>query len=265
MDRIIKAYNSIKEKVSVVAENIVSENDNLNENAWYAQRSDSYITNILENKLIQSYLCKVANDHYGEQLDELLKRSTPLDDTSFPMLYQVYLECCSKLKLNNSPSAYITSALRGINALSLEVNNQQLILISRAVCYMLSAREQAFILGHELGHHQQSNLVCHTVIGLIKDLSNFSSIFGKELPDAVFVPMMQWCRDSEFNADRAGYICSQDIDSIRSLFRKAMPNATNTASDKYKEISYAHPLVATRLEKLHSYTGLRKDYQKFII
>jgi hypothetical protein len=58
---------------------------------------------------------------------------------------------------------------------------------------------------------------------------------------------------SEFNADRAGYLCCKDTDSINSLFLKAIPYKKCSNVDAYKELSYGHPLLSARIRELNNY------------
>lgn len=118
----------------------------------------------------------------------------------------------------------------------------------------LNEKELRFILGHELGHHQQGNLVCHTVNGLLDTFNTSSEIFGPMISDTIEVPMKRWCRQSEFNADRAGYICCGDIDAVTNLFLKLGMESVCSAYKEYKELEDAHPHLQTRfteLKKIH--------------
>lgn len=229
-----------------------------NASAWYAEWEDNYMGGFLNNALTKTCLRKIADNFYGKELDEALEKATPITPSSYPMLNAIYEYCGEKLGMFQRPQAYITDSMMGINALSVEVKNRKLILVSRNVAAQLTPDEQAFLLGHELGHHQQGNLVCHTVNGLLNDLNDASELFGPIIADTMEVPLKRWCRCSEFNADRAGYICCEDIDSIFSLFRKALPNVTHSASDEYRELSSSHPLLATRLKELNKYISQKE-------
>lgn len=76
------------------------------------------------------------------------------------------------MNIKKIPILYITSRLKGINALSVEMNKEQIILLSLPAVVMLGEAELRFLLGHELGHIQQGHLIAHTVQGLLEDLNN---------------------------------------------------------------------------------------------
>lgn len=223
-----------------------------NREAWYAEWDDNYMGDLLDNPLTKSILRRIADSYYGKQLDALIDEATALSPDTYPSLFNVFEQCCETLGIVNPPEVYVTGKMRGINALSLEVDGDQLILLgTQVVC--LSPDEQAFLLGHELGHHQQGNLVCHTVNGLMGNLNNASEIFGPLLLDTIEVPLKRWCRCSEFNADRAGYLCCQNPDAILHLFQRLGMRRSVTAYAQYQELASSHPLLPTRWTTLSEY------------
>ena len=230
--------------------------------AWYAEWEDNYMGDLLDNHLIKTILRKIADSYYGKQLDELLNEATELSADTYPMLYVRYLSCCNTLGMYNNPAAYISGRLKGINALSLEVKEKQLILISPKVATCLPLAEQSFLLGHELSHHQQGNLVCHTVNGLMDTINNASDIFGPLVLDTIEVPLRRWCRCTEFNADRAGYLCCRDTNAIKKLFMRLGMKSNTTAFANYMEVESAHPLFCTRWNVLMQYVEQEQPYRK---
>ena len=223
-----------------------------NREAWYAEWDDNYMGGLLDNPLTRSILRKVADSYYGEQLEELLNEATELTPDAYPTLFEVFAHCCETLGIVNPPEVYVTGKMKGINALSLEVNGDQLILVgAKVVC--LSPAELAFLLGHELGHHQQGNLVCHTANGLMANLNNTSEIFGPLLLDTIEVPLKRWCRCSEFNADRAGILCCQNMDAAKRLFMRLGMKEMPSVYARYRELETSHPLLETRWSTLQEY------------
>lgn len=219
----------------------------------YAVKEENYIGDFLDNKLVRGCLKSIADKYYGSQITVIRNEGVLLTNDSYPMLHSTYIHCCHTLKIKNPPAVYITHILRGINALSVEINNEQMILLSRRVAISLTAKEQAFILGHELGHHQQGNLVGHTVNGLVNSLKDKSEIFGPMIQDAIEVPLKRWCRRSEYNADRAGLLCCKDIEVVKQLFMKIGMIESVTVYHQYKETSDDHPMLTTRLKELIDY------------
>ena len=222
----------------------------------YAVKEENYFGDLLDNKIVRSCLKSIADKYYGNQITEIKHEGVQMTKDSYPLLYATYANCCHILEIKNPPIVYITNKLRGINALSVEINNERMILISRRVAISLTTKEQAFVLGHELGHHQQGNLIGHTVNGLVNSLSDKSEIFGPMVQDAIEVPLKRWCRRSEFNADRAGFLCCKDMEAIKQLFMKIGMIESVTVYHQYKETGEDHPMLVTRLQELNRYATL---------
>lgn len=223
--------------------------------AWYATWEDNYIGDFLNNSITKAALRKIADTYYSQQLEGIIQKSTELRVLTHPTLYNVYKECCQKLGFVHFPKLYVTGQIQGINALSVEVKNRRLILLSRMSTIRLNEQELKFILGHELGHHQQGNLACHTVNGLLDTLNNSSEIFGPMIADTIEVPMKRWCRQSEFNADRAGLICCENVEAVESLLSKITEKRFRTSYLSISELFEDHPLLMTRMEKLIEFSG----------
>lgn len=258
MKTITRAYNGIRDFVDGFSNSSTSHKkapvSKKNREAWYAEWDDSYLSGILNSKVVNSAFKKIADSFYGEQLNDILKDASMLTEGSFPHLHDVYSDCCTTLGMCNPPKAYVTSKIRGINALSVEVCDMQLILISPDVAIRLSEKEQKFLLGHEISHLQQGNLVCHTVSGLAERLNDKTELLGSLMDDALDLSLKRWSRCSEFNADRGGYLCCQDIESIKTLFDRIDEGVYLNDYKSVVELSNAHPTIESRLQQLYKYS-----------
>ena len=103
----------------------------------YAVKEENYIGDFLDNKLVRGCLKSIADKYYGSQITVIRNEGVLLTNDSYPMLHSTYIHCCHTLKIMNPPAVYITHRLRGINALSVEINNEQMILLSRRVAISL--------------------------------------------------------------------------------------------------------------------------------
>lgn len=220
---------------------------------WYAEWNDDYISVVLNNAVTRKCLKAIADKYYASQVNDIVKYSTELTEKSHPTIYCIYKHCLESLKINETPKVFITDKLKGINALSIETQGKQFILLGRKTTMLLSEAEMAFLLGHELGHHQQGNLVCHTVNGLMNNFVKSSDVFGPMLIDTIEIPLKRWCKQSEFNADRAGFLCCKNIQAIRSLFLKAGMIESPSIYHRYKETGEDHPMLNTRLKEIKKY------------
>lgn len=220
---------------------------------WYAEWNDDYLSVVLNNTVTRKCLKAIADKYYATQVEDIIKLSTELTQQSYPYVFNVFKHCILSLKIKEVPSVFITDKLKGINALSIEIQGKQIILLGRKTTMLLTESELTFLLGHELGHHQQGNLVCHTVNGLMNNLVKASDIFGPMILDAVEMPLKRWCKQSEFNADRAGYLCCKNIIAVKSLFVKLGMIEIPNSFHHYKETSDDHPMFITRYNQLLKY------------
>lgn len=219
----------------------------------YAYSNDNYINPILENKLIRHAFRTIAIKYYSKQLEEIIQNDTKLTSTNFPKLWANCQYCYSLLGISNPPEVYITSKLCGINALSAEMKGKQIVMLSFQSTVMLNDLEQRFVIGHELGHIQLGHLSAHTIQGLLQDLNKRAELLGPIVNDMVDVPLNRWYRTSEFSADRAGYLCCMDIETINKLFNRLKTNIPTNSYNQYKELSDAHPRLNKRLEVLQKF------------
>lgn len=220
----------------------------------YAYPCDSYINMLLSSYVVRKSLQKIADKYYSGEVEKLYAESTLVDKQNYPTLNRIYETCIDRLKIAESLPLYVTSRLTGINALSIELRGNQMILISRQAVAQLSEEELLFMLGHELGHCQYGHIICHTVLGLIADMNEASKILGPLLTDMIEVPLVKWFHCSEFTADRAGLICCQSMQTAHDVFCKLGMNDTKV--DDYTqlcEVSSPHPLLQTRWEMLQKF------------
>lgn len=262
MDGLSKAYSNMKSIVAEFANSSTGEYSHTrsvnilpkqNREPYYAETDDNYLDGVIDNIVSKNIFRNIIDNRFKKQLDGIIRHSVELNNESFPQLFSIYSHCCCRLGIYNCPKTYVTSFMSGINALSLEVCNIPYILLSRDVIFNLDDKEQSFLIGHELGHYQQGNLVCHTLNGLLSSFINSQEVLGPMLAEAIEVPLRRWYRQREFNADRAGFLCCGDILAVKSLFsRLGMIQSTDEYS-LYKQLSEGHPLLSTRFHKLQSF------------
>jgi len=222
----------------------------------YAYPCESYISALLNSFVVRKSLQKIANKYYSEEATKLHSASTLVTEQTFPQISRLYEMCCSRLHIQESLPLYVTGRLAGINALSIELNGEQMILLSRQAVAQLSNDELLFMLGHELGHCKYGHMVCHTVLGLIDDMNKASDILGPVITDMIEVPLVKWFHCSEFTADRAGLICCGSMQTAQEIFDKlGMNSFTPDAFKHYQELSTPHPMLQTRWEMLQKFAN----------
>jgi Zn-dependent protease with chaperone function len=208
---------------------------------------EALFSNIIVDKLFK----KISNIYCDSRIGVILNSSEKVTIHNAPMLYSLFCECCRIVEIKNKPELYITNAMKGVNALSVMIEGKTIILISRKAIVNLNNKEIRFILGHELGHVAQNNMACHMIHGLLLNSQISDSLIGIAMYNAIEVPLNRWCRQMEFNADRIGYLCCQDFETIEMLFNKIGFNTSYYS--QYLELFKAHPLAQNRLLELKRY------------
>lgn len=221
----------------------------------FAYPCDNYMDSILSNGLVRKSLQLFADKYCKEQIQKIKSTGQLVSNSNYPHFYDVLQSCYKSLNIEEVPEVYVTNQLKGINALSVGTDSAPIILISRKAMISLSDGELKFMIGHELGHILQKNLMCHTIKGLLDNLNSKSEILGPIVSDLIDVPLNQWYRCAEYTADRAGYICAKSITHIRSLFGRLCNTTIKETNQiaRYFELSNIHPMYNNRINQLEQF------------
>ena len=221
----------------------------------YAYPCDNYMDSILSNGLVRKTLQMFADKYCKEQIRNIKSTGQLVSQANYPRFYDILQDCYKSLNVVEIPEVYITNQLKGVNALSIGTDKSPIILISRKAAISLSDGELKFLIGHELGHILQKNLMCHTIKGLLDNLNSKSEILGPIVSDLIEVPLNQWYRCAEYTADRAGYICAKSITHIRSLFERLCNTTIKETNQiaRYFELSNIHPMYNNRINQLEQF------------
>lgn len=216
----------------------------------YAYPCDNYIDTILSNTLVRKSLHQFSDKYCKEQIHNIKATSQLITPSSHPGLCDVLHSCSTSLNVQECPQTYITGSLQGINALSIGTDTEPIILVSRKAAISLPEEELKFIIGHELGHILQKNLMCHTAKGLLDNFNNKNEALGAIVAGIIDIPLNKWYRCSEFTADRAGLICCGNIETIKKLFNKIFERKSRTGFHQFTEIYKNHPHIESRLANI---------------
>jgi Zn-dependent protease with chaperone function len=89
---------------------------------------------------------------------------------------------------------------------------------------MLDDEERFFVIGHELGHikadHLLYNLVARNIAAIVTLLGQATLGIGTILAQSALYAIYDWQRNAELTCDRAGLLCTQDLDPAVRTFMK---------------------------------------------
>lgn len=253
-----EGYNKLKSKAEQIVESVKTSkllSQKKDTPLPYAYPCDNYMDSILSNSLVRKTLQLFADKYCKEQIQNIKSTGQLVCKVNYPQFYDILQSCYKSLNVEEIPEVYITNQLKGVNALSVGSDSTPIILISRKAVISLSDGELKFMIGHELGHILQKNLMCHTIKGLLDNLNSKSEILGPIVSDLIEVPLNQWYRCAEYTADRAGFICAKSITHIRSLFERLCNTTIKETNQiaKYFELSNIHPMYNNRINQLEQF------------
>ncbi|MCG8613684.1 MAG: zinc metalloprotease HtpX, partial [Pseudomonadales bacterium] len=109
-----------------------------------------------------------------------LYRAKPLHDTQVPALYQALREISTRAQLTHVPTLYYIPS-NMINAFAVGKANQSAIGITDGLLRQLSLREAVAVLGHEVSHIRNHDMVVMGIADLFSRLTQILSLLGQAL------------------------------------------------------------------------------------
>ncbi len=130
----------------------------------------------------------------------------------FSKLYDIMRECCEVLDMAE-PELYLTSNPFP-NAFAGGVERPY-ITIRSGMVDALNDEQLYHLMGHELGHIKSGHILYHSIaailIPLLDALGRRTLGVGDALTLGLVLAFLEWSRQAELSADRAGLLCSQDF------------------------------------------------------
>ena len=219
----------------------------------YAYPYDSNIDIALGNSLAKKASGNMAK-RYCPSKEAIIKQASAINDKNFPRTWNNFQHCCNTLDVTNAPKTYVAHNIKGINALSVTFDNDTVIILSLQST-ILDDAEQRFLIGHELGHVQMGHIAAHSLQGLLQDINMRNELAGAFLCDTIVPMLNEWYRASELTADRAGYLCSKDMEAIAKLLETIDPCLADDNFTQYVELYCDHPTTATRIAELKKFVA----------
>jgi len=175
---------------------------------------------------------------YQKQLLSL--QGVAVGPKQFPRIYNIVQDCAERLSIGIPQAFIIYDPVMNAYSVATEQVGTMIVLHSSLVEAM-SDEELRFVIGHECGHIHNLHGVWATAGKILSNAALMqmaqripgAAAMLKLLAGAVGVFLNSWFRCQETTADRAGLICSGDIDTARHAMAKL---ATGGKSDILKDI-----------------------------
>lgn len=137
---------------------------------------------------------------------------------SCPELYRLMKEAQKILDVDLLPQLY-TKWDYSINGFTTGWKDSTLMVLNSGTVDLLEDDELLYVVGHEFGHIKSGHVVYHMMANMFG--SFVSQIPGMELLSGpIYYALMYWSRMSEFTADRAGLLTTQNIDACITAIMK---------------------------------------------
>lgn len=204
--------------------------------------------------ILYSTLIKFRLRNLTEKMSKITKKST-----FYKKIGMLNIECGDILSLDRLPDIHMTD-LRQKNAFTTEINSKPVIIIDSSLINYLSHDEMRSLIGHEMGHIKCHHLLYHSIAELLEQGLEFStSLMGfRLLSIPLKLALKAWHRESEFSADRASLIVTDNLNSIASMFTKIVENPNTvqfkTNLNSFFEILSNHPTHLNRLNTLKDFS-----------
>lgn len=236
----------------------------------YAHPVDAWILRTLNATPVKAVLSRAVDVLISMQFGHHLAGSLPIDQKSFPDLYEVLLHCANTLDIP-LPHAVARHSPDLFNAGTAGTDEYHFITISSTLCQYYTRDEACFVIGHECGHIAASHMIYHTLVRVLTQTIAVRLPFpvGEILRATAGIPLMAWSRRSEVTADRAGLLCCGDIlvaerallrlitgladvdrVDMEDYLRRSRSTEEHHSLGMVNELFASHPAIARRIEAL---------------
>ena len=127
--------------------------------------------------------------------------------------------------------------------------DEPIIVINSSCVDNCSDGELLNIIGHEIGHIKSGHMLYHSMAMMMNStLRNFGGV-AQNASIALHFALMDWERNSEYTADRAGLIAANDIDAVSGVTMKLLGQ-----SNKIPDIDFSVDKVMKQVDAFNDDT-----------
>jgi Zn-dependent protease with chaperone function len=194
----------------------------------------------------------------------MLGTSVKVTDKQFPRIAKLAAACAERLRIP-VPTLYVSPNIGSLNAHTFGTADDPYVVINAALIDHLSEPELLDVIGHECGHIQNNHVVYMTTLHFLRHAAN---AFLRWSVKPAVLALNGWARRAEITCDRAGLICTRDLDvSINCLVKLALGSRklySDVNVDEYlaqleevsqgvgklDELNRTHPYLPKRVQAL---------------
>ena len=195
--------------------------------------------------------------------NRLLGTSVKVSDKQFRNLHALTVRCADILQIP-VPTVYVSPNIGALNAHTFGTTDDACIVLNAALVDHLSDVELLDVIGHECGHIQNDHAVYMTTLYLLSRAGNTLLRWGAR---PAVLALNGWARRAEITCDRAGLLCTRDLDaSVGCLVKLALGSKKlysevnleeylkqldeSRGAGRFDELGRTHPYLPKRIAAL---------------
>ncbi len=180
---------------------------------------------------------QIQMDLYAETVGSCYK----ITEKTNPRVYALYKLALSRLGITEEYPLFCKMSY-DYNAYATGVN-KPFIVIHSSVIANYSDGELLHIIGHEIGHIKSGHILYHSMANSLNSILGSLGGVAETASVALQFALMEWHRNSEYTADRAGLIATADIDAVNTETMKMLGH-----SDKISDIDFSVDKVMKQVD-----------------
>lgn len=233
--------------------------------------ADKEALEILKSTGVLAYVVNqfLVKPYEQKQREYLSKYGLPSSHLGY--FESIVEECAYTLCLRTLPEVYLANFGSAPNAFTFGNDAAPVVVVDGRLVQMLTCDELRSLLGHEMGHIKSKHLLYHSLANtLAQGVGLSTSFLGSNLISAAMkLALLAWHRESEFTADRAALISSQDPKHVASMFAKILGRRHTSISgdesllQELAEIFQSHPNHLGRIKAVIDFSK-SQDYHAIL-
>ena len=164
---------------------------------------------------------RVQMDSYAETVGNCYR----ITEKTNPRVYRIYKLALARLGVKDEYPIFSKMSY-DYNAYATGVEKPFIVLHSSVVSNY-SNGELLNIIGHEIGHIKSGHMLYHNLANSLNGILGSLGKIGQSASVALQFALMEWHRNSEYTADRAGLIATGDIDAVNTETMKMLGHSAS--------------------------------------
>ena len=179
------------------------------EGAHYAYGGDLRIRSALQ-KVRPVTLALEASLRFWQTVgkNRFLGSAVRVGERQFPQIHRLAQRCAEVLQVP-PPAVYVSPSIVTLTVRTLGTPDDATIALGSPMVDHLSEAELLFVIGRECGHIQNGHTVYLTALYFLTTAANLIVRFGAQ---PAVLALNGWSRRAEITADRAGLLCTRDLE-----------------------------------------------------